>query len=150
VAIGPWTNLALLEIARPGSLTGVPVVATGGWTGLGTGLPQWGPEMDFNVQQDTRAAEIVAATADLTLVPLPATLKAYLRAADLPRLRACGPLGELLARQGKAQGLDYEMAEMGRLHAGLPMTCSTSNTIRWPAPWRSVGQARPSRKHRCS
>jgi purine nucleosidase len=120
VAIGPWTNLALLEIARPGSLTGVPIVATGGWTGLGTGLPQWGPEMDFNVQQDTRAAEIVAATADLTLVPLPVTLKAHLRAADLPRLRACGPLGELLARQGKAHGHDYQMAEMGRLHAGLP------------------------------
>jgi purine nucleosidase len=120
VAIGPWTNLALLEITRPGSLTQVPVVATGGWTGLGTGLPQWGPEMDFNVQWDTRAAEIVAATADLTLVPMPVTLKAHLRAADLPRLRASGPLGELLARQGEAHGHDYQMAEMGRLHAGLP------------------------------
>jgi purine nucleosidase len=120
VAIGPWTNLALLEIARPGSLTRVPVVATGGWTGMRTGLPQWGPEMDFNVQWDTRAAEIVAAAADLTLVPLPVTLKAHLRAADLPRLRASGPLGDLLARQGQAHGDDYQMAEMGRLHAGLP------------------------------
>jgi purine nucleosidase len=76
--------------------------------------------MDFNVQWDTRAAEIVAATADLTLVPMPVTLKAHLRAADLPRLRASGPLGELLARQGEAHGHDYQMAEMGRLHAGLP------------------------------
>ena len=91
-----------------------------GWTGVGTGLPPWGPEMDFNIQWDTRAAEIVAATADLTLVPLPVTLKAHLRAADLPRLRASGPLGELLARQGQAHGHDYQMAEMGRLHAGLP------------------------------
>ncbi len=120
VAIGPWTNLALLEIARPGSLRRTPVVATGGWTGLGTGLPRWGPEMDFNVQQDTRAAEIVAATADLTLVPLPVTLTAPLRAADLPRLRASGPLGELLARQGEAHGHDFQMGEMGQLHAGLP------------------------------
>jgi inosine-uridine nucleoside N-ribohydrolase len=120
VAIGPWTNLALLEIARPGSLTRVPVVAAGGWTGLGAGLPQWGPEMDFNVQWDTRAAEIVAATADLTLAPLPVTLTAQLRAADLPRLRASGPLGELLARQGQAHGHDYRMADMGRLHPGLP------------------------------
>jgi purine nucleosidase len=120
VAIGPWANLALLEIARPGSLTRVPVVATGGWTGLGTGLPRWGPEMDFNIQWDTRAAEIVAATAALTLVPLPVTLKAHLRAADLPRLRASGPLGELLARQGQAHGHDHQMADMGRLHAGLP------------------------------
>ncbi len=120
VAIGPWTNLALLEIARPGSLHRAPVVATGGWTGLGTGLPPWGPEMDFNVQWDTRAAEIVAAAAQLTLVPLPVTLTAHLRAADLPRLRASGPLGELLARQGQAHGHDFHMTELGRLHTGLP------------------------------
>jgi len=120
VAIGPWTNLALLEIARPGSLSRAPVVATGGWTGLADGLPPWGPEMDFNVQQDTRAAEIVAATADLTLVPLPVTLTAQLRAADLPRLRASGPLGELLARQGEAHGRDFQMTQLGRFHAGLP------------------------------
>jgi purine nucleosidase len=120
IAIGPWTNLALLEIARPGSLSRAPVVATGGWTGLGAGLPPWGPDMDFNVQWDTRAAGIVAATADLTLAPLPVTLRACLRAAHLPRLRASGPLGELLARQGEAHGHDHQMAELGRRHAGLP------------------------------
>jgi purine nucleosidase len=120
VAIGPWTNLALLEIARPGSLSRAPVMATGGWTGPTARLPPWGPEMDFNVQQDTRAAEIVAATAELTLVPLPVTLTAQLRAADLPRLRASGPLGELLARQGEAHGHDFQMTQLGRLHAGLP------------------------------
>jgi len=120
IAIGPWTNLALLEIARPGSLSRVPVVATGGWTGLGAGLPPWGPDMDFNVQWDSRAAEIVAAAADLTLAPLPVTLTAHLRAADLTRLRAAGPLGGLLARQGEAHGHDYQMAELGRLHEGLP------------------------------
>jgi hypothetical protein len=48
------------------------------------------------------------------------TLKAHLRAADLPRLRASGPLGELLARQGEAHGEDHGMAELGRAHAGLP------------------------------
>ena len=121
VGIGPWTNLALLEVARPGSLGRVPVVAMGGWTGLpAAGLPQWGPEMDFNVQWDTRAAEIVAATARLTMVTLPVTLKAHLRAADLPRLRAAGPLGELLARQSEAHGYDNRMAELGRAHTGLP------------------------------
>jgi hypothetical protein len=56
----------------------------------------------------------------LTLVTLPVTLKAHLRAADLPRLRASGPLGELLARQGEAHGEDHGMAELGRAHAGLP------------------------------
>jgi hypothetical protein len=53
-------------------------------------------------------------------VTLPVMLKAYLRAADLPRLGASGPLGELLACQGEAHGADHEMAELGRAHAGLP------------------------------
>lgn len=125
VAIGPYTNLALLEVARPGRLGRVPVVVMGGWTQPpADGLPPWGPEMDWNVQFDTRAAQILAATAiGLTLVVLPVTLKAHRRAADLPRLRASGPLGELLARQGEAHGGDHGMAELGRAHAGCRMIC---------------------------
>ena len=43
VAIGSYTNLALLEVARPGRLGRVPVVAMGGWTGPpADGLPAWG------------------------------------------------------------------------------------------------------------
>jgi purine nucleosidase len=76
--------------------------------------------MDFNVQWDTRAAEVVAATARLTLVTLPATLTAHLGRADLPRLRAAGPLGQLLARQCEAHGQAYQMEELGREHTGLP------------------------------
>jgi inosine-uridine nucleoside N-ribohydrolase len=62
----------LLEVARPGCLGRVPVVAMGGWTGPPAGgLPAWGPEMDHNVQFDTRAAQILTATAArLTLVQL--------------------------------------------------------------------------------
>jgi purine nucleosidase len=121
VGIGPYTNLALLEAARPGSLGRAPVVVMGGWVQPpADGLPAWGPDMDFNVQWDTRAAEILAATATLTLVPLPVTLKAQLRAADLPRLRTSGPLGALLARQAEARAGDAGMAELGRAHAGLP------------------------------
>ncbi len=121
IAIGPYTNLALLEISRPGSLSRVPVVVMGGWVQPpDEGLPQWGPEMDWNLQWDTRASEIVAATADLTLATLPATLKAHLRAADLPRLRASGPLGALIARQSEAHAQETGMTELGRSHAGLP------------------------------
>jgi purine nucleosidase len=121
VAIGPYTNLALLEVTRPGSLAGVPVVVMGGWLGPPEpGLPAWGPEMDFNVQCDTRAVELVAGGASLTLTTLPVTLKAHLRARDLVRLRASGPLGRLLARQAEAHGVDYNMAELGRAHSGLP------------------------------
>jgi purine nucleosidase len=121
VAIGPWTNLAVLEVARPGCLGRVPVVVMGGWIQPPAGgLPAWGPEMDWNVQCDTRAAQILAAAAELTLVTLAATLKAQLRAADLPRLGAAGPLGALLARQARAHGEDHGMAALGRAHAGLP------------------------------
>lgn len=121
VAIGPYTNLALLEIARSDSLARQPVVVMGGWVQPpAPGLPQWGPDMDFNVQWDTQAAAVVAATARLTLVTLPATLKAHLRRADLARLAAAGPLGQLLARQSEAHGQANQMEKLGREHSGLP------------------------------
>jgi inosine-uridine nucleoside N-ribohydrolase len=121
VAIGPYTNLAALEISRVGSLARQPVVVMGGWVWPpAPGLPQWGPDMDFNVQWDTRAAEVVASTAQLTLVTLPATLAAHLRRADVPRLRAAGSLGRLLAQQGEAHGRANHMEELGREHSGLP------------------------------
>ena len=121
VAIGPYTNLALLEVARPGSLARAPVVVMGGWvTPPEDDLPAWGPDMDWNVQCDTRAAEIVAATALLTLVTLPVTLKAHLRSDCLPRLRRAGPLGQLLVRQAEAHAEDNDMARLARDHAALP------------------------------
>lgn len=121
LAIGPCTNLALLEVARRGALSQAPVVVMGGWVQPpDDGLPAWGPEMDWNIQWDTRAAEIVSASADLTLATLPMTLKAHLRAADLPRLRASGPLGELIARQSEVHAVELGMMELGRSHAALP------------------------------
>jgi inosine-uridine nucleoside N-ribohydrolase len=121
IAIGPYTNLALLRQARPGRLDGVRVVAMGGWVEPpAAGLPAWGPEMDWNIQCDTSAAVTVAAAAELTLVTLPATLHAHLTAAQLPRLAASGPLGDLLARQAKAHGEDHHMAQLGRNPPALP------------------------------
>lgn len=141
IAIGPLTNLALLELSRPGALESASVVAMGGWIDPpAEGLPDWGPEKDFNVQWDSRAAEIVAGRADLTLVPLPVTLKAHLCARQLPRLRASGPLGELLADQSEARCADAGMEALGRGHAGLPddlvnfhhdpLTCAVA--LGWP------------------
>ena len=121
IAIGPLTNLALLELSRPGTLESACVVAMGGWIDPpAEGMPEWGPEKDFNVQWDSRAAEIVAGQADLTLVPLPVTLKAHLCARQLPRLRASGPLGQLLADQSEARCADAGMEALGRSHRGLP------------------------------
>ncbi len=122
VGIGAYTNLAMLEIMRSASLGHVPVVLMGGWINPpAEGLPQWGPEADWNVQWDPRAAEIVVASAnDLTLATLPATMNAHLRAADLPRLRASGPLGKVLASQAEAYGPDAGMPQLGRAHSALP------------------------------
>jgi purine nucleosidase len=121
VAIGAYTNLALLAVNRPGILDGVRVVAMGGWIDPpAAGLPQWGAEMDWNVQCDTRAAEILLATgADVTLATLPVTMLAQLRTAHLPRLRAAGALGRLLALQAETHAVEYDMTAMGRAHAGL-------------------------------
>lgn len=141
VAIGATTNLALLEVIRPGSLEEVSVVLMGGWIQPpAAGLPAWGPEMDWNVQCDTQAALIVSSRAKLTLVTLPATLKAHLRAAHLPRLRASGPMGELLALQSEVHARDNNFAQLGRTHPGLPddlvnfhydpVTCAVA--LGWP------------------
>ncbi len=122
VAIGPYTNLAQLEAIRAGSLGRVPVVLMGGFvTPADPGLPEWGPEMDWNVQCDTHAAQVVFADAtNLTLVTVPPAFKAHLRFAHVPRLRAAGALGALLARQAEAHGADNSMADFARAHAALP------------------------------
>ncbi len=138
VAIGAYTNLAMLAAARPSALDGVRVVAMGGWLRAPPdGFPQWGPEMDFNVQSDTHAAEVLLASgADLTLVPLWPTMTVQLRRAHLSRLRAAGALGALLARQAEVHAAEHDMNEMGRCHAGLdddplnfqwdPVTCGAA------------------------
>jgi inosine-uridine nucleoside N-ribohydrolase len=121
VAIGAFTNLARLERARPGSLAGARVVAMAGWIDPPpAGLPQWGAAMDFNAQCDTGAVEIVAAATALTLVPLPAAMHATLRTRDLARLRAAGPLGDLVARQAELYAAAGNLGELGRAHAALP------------------------------
>lgn len=122
VAIGPYTNLALLETARPGILGSVRVVLMGGWVyPAAEGLPAWGPERDWNVQCDTRATQqVFDAAGELTLVTLTGTLRSHLRAAHLERLEAAGAIGRLLARQGRAHEAEHRMTEFGRSHARLP------------------------------
>ena len=141
VAIGVQTNLALLEVVRPGSLSGIRVVAMGGWLGEpGAGLPRWGPERDWNVQCDTRAAEVVAGAAELTLVTMPVSMRAQLRGRDLPRLRSAGAVGSLLARQSEAYADDSDRRSLAAANRGLPddlvnfhwdpVTCAAA--VGWP------------------
>ena len=71
------------------------------------------------MQCDTRAAEIVNGLSQLTIVPLAATVKVHLRAAHLPRLRAAGAVGDLMARQAEAYGVDRR-AGLADAHPKLP------------------------------
>jgi inosine-uridine nucleoside N-ribohydrolase len=121
VAIGAATNLALLQLHRPGILSGVRVVFMGGYVHPpAPGLPQWGPEADWNVQCDPRSASILAEHADVTLVTLPATLNTWLRAAHLDRLRAAGRVGALLAQQSELYATDRNLGSLAAKNAALP------------------------------
>ncbi|MDQ3327227.1 MAG: nucleoside hydrolase [Chloroflexota bacterium] len=121
VAIGPWTNLALLEIVRPGLLARTRVFAMGGYIEPpDPGLPQWSRDVDYNVQQDTLAARIVWERCDPILVPLNVCLETTLRAEHLPVLRRGNALARLVADQGEIHGTDDAMFELGSAHERLP------------------------------
>lgn len=122
VAIGPYSNLALLQRSAPGALAGVPVVLMGGWIDPpGPGLPAWGPERDYNVQADPGAArEVFEAAADLTLSTLTAGLRVPLRRRHLEALRGLGEVGQLLARQSELHGEESGKPALGPAHSRLP------------------------------
>jgi inosine-uridine nucleoside N-ribohydrolase len=114
LAIGSFTNLARLELDHPGALNDVEIVSMSGWLDpFGDGLPDWGPEYDFNIQADTGAAAIVADAAHVTFVTLAIAMRTQLRHEHLDRLRASGPIGALLARQSEAYASDMGMGDLG-------------------------------------
>lgn len=122
VAIGPMTNLALLDRARPGLLAAAPLYLMGFQVRPApAGFPRWGCELDYNVQLDTVAARHLLEAQAPTLIPLEMTAQTSLRRAYLPGLRRAGPLGALIARQAEAFARDpgYE-ATYGQTHPCLP------------------------------
>jgi purine nucleosidase len=121
-AIGPFTNLALLEQRSPGLLRRAHLVLMGGHVfPPREGFPRWGADMDYNVQVDVKSAEYVLQHSTPTLVPLSVTIETALRRAHLPTLREAGPMGQLLARQADAFARDEDMeARFGQTCAGLP------------------------------
>ncbi len=122
VAIGPYTNLALLDEAYPGLLAQADLYLMGGHLHpIPPGFPPWGNNMDFNVQFDVASARHLFARSHPTLVPLEVTVQTALRRAYLPALQASGPLGALLARQAEAIARDWTNEETyGRTCQGLP------------------------------
>ncbi len=122
VAIGPYTNLALLERRSPGILRTAKVVLMGGCVfPIGPGLPDWGADFDWNVQVDTASALSVLRSSEPTLVPIAVTAQTALRRADLSVLRDAGPLARLIARQAEAFAGDERMEETyGRTCSDVP------------------------------
>lgn len=122
VAIGPYTNLALLEKRSPGILRRARLYLMGGYVfPPREGFPPWGSNMDFNVQVDVQSAQYVIECSSPTLVPLSVTVETSLRRAYLAALRQSGQLAQLIARQAEAFAGDYNNeAQYGETCKGLP------------------------------
>lgn len=121
VAIGPYTNLALAETMRPGTLARTNVVLMGGLLApIPEGLPQWGPAVDYNVQADRVAARMVFENSNPLVVPVNITVQVWLRGVDVPALRAGGPLARTMATQAELQRGGQWFASLVRDNAGLP------------------------------
>ena len=120
--IGPYTNAAMFERVRAGLFLKRRVVHMGGLIDApGTGLPQWTAANDFNVQFDPRAVlELYSSFADITMVPMPIAMNAWITASDVDRIARSGSLGERLAGQIQTWGKEQEWSAIGHEHSALP------------------------------
>lgn len=138
VGIGPYTNLLLLEKAYSGILKQANLFLMGGYVfDIPSGYPQWGRNMDYNIQVDVHSARYVLEHATPTLIPLTVTCQTALRRAYLPRLAEAGRLGQLIVLQAEL----CARSEQNEQHYGqtCPRISSISNMILWPAPLPWVG-----------
>jgi len=122
IAIGPFTNLYLLDLQYPGILQQAKLFLMGGYVHpIRPGFPNWGNDFDWNIQVDVKSAKYVIENSSPTIIPLTVTVETALRRAYLDDLRKSGALGQLLARQAEAFAVD-EQNEMkyGETCEGLP------------------------------
>ena len=122
IAIGPFTNLFLLDLQHPGILMDATLFLMGGYVfPIRAGYPQWGNEMDWNIQVDVRSAKHVIENSNPTLIPLSVTVETALRRKYLDDLRKSGALGELIAQQAEAYAIDEQNErDLGEVYEGLP------------------------------
>jgi purine nucleosidase len=122
IGIGPYTNLALLEKMHPGILAQTHLFLMGGFLyPTRPGYPQWGNDMDFNIQVDVKSAQYVIEHARPTFIPLTVTVETALRRAYLEPLRQSNALGRLIARQAEAFAIDEQMeTRFGKACPALP------------------------------
>jgi purine nucleosidase len=122
IAIGPYTNLYLLDLQSPGILAQANLFLMGGYIyPVRPGFPQWGNEMDWNIQVDVRSAKHVIEHSNPTLIPLSVSVETALRRANLDDLRNAGALGQLIARQAEAFAIEEQNeTKYGATCDGLP------------------------------
>jgi purine nucleosidase len=122
IAIGPFTNLYLLDLQYSGILMQAHLFLMGGYVHpIRSGFPQWGNEMDWNIQVDVKSAKHVIEHSNPTLIPLTVTVETALRRAYLDDLRKSGALGQFLAKQAEAFAVDEQNEKkFGETCEGLP------------------------------
>ena len=122
IGIGPFTNLYLLDLKYPGILKQANLFLMGGYIyPIRTGFPQWGNNMDWNIQVDIKSAKHILENSSPTLIPIAVTVETALRSAYLDDLRRSGGLGKLIARQAEAFAIDEENdRKYGETCEGLP------------------------------
>jgi purine nucleosidase len=122
IGIGPFTNLFLLDLKYPGILKHARLFLMGGYIyPMRAGFPQWGNNMDWNIQVDTRSAKHVLENSSPTLIPVTVTVETALRRAYLEDLRKSGGLGQLIERQAQAFAMDEaNESKFGETCEGLP------------------------------
>lgn len=122
IGIGPFTNLCLLEKQYPGILHTAKLYLMGGSIySPREGFPQWGYDMDYNIQADVQSARYVIEHSNPTLVPLSVTVETALRRTHLEALSRAGALGQLLTRQAESFAKDENMEEkFGKSCSNLP------------------------------
>jgi purine nucleosidase len=121
-AVGPYTNLALLEKHRPGILKQANLYLMGGYLfPTRAGFPDWDNERDYNIQVDVESAYTVLQNANPTLVPLSVTAETALRRAYLPVLQEAEAVGRLIVQQAEATAEEYgNELKFGQTCPGLP------------------------------
>jgi purine nucleosidase len=122
IAIGPFTNLYLLDLRYPGILRQANLFLMGGYVcPIRPGFPQWGNDMDWNIQVDVKSAKHVIEHSNPTLIPLTVTVETALRRHFLGDLRNSGAVGQLLAQQAEAFAADEQNdKKFGETCEGLP------------------------------
>lgn len=122
IAIGPFTNLYLLDKNYPGILMEAELFLMGGYIyPTRPGFPDWGNEMDWNIQVDVQSAKYVMEHSNPTLIPLTVTVETALRRVYLNDLRQAGNLGELIAQQAEEFAIDEQNEKrIGEICEALP------------------------------